>query len=273
VLNNGGFTYKYSDAYGINDSGSVVGAAHPPDFTAFYWPGKGSLQDLNTLIPANSGFGYLDSAYGINHAGQIVGYGQLSSGAIQHGFLLTPISGKALTAAALPARAVTQTLSISQATPLLAEAIHRWQAAGVDTSALGNIPIQISNLGGRTLGLADEAQHTIWLDDNAAGWGWFVDQTPWSDSEFTRPGNQGEQTHMDLLTVLEHEVGHLLGKEHAAGGVMQETLAAGQRRNARRGQDALPAGLTTDVAFAQLGVDDQTAGIGNGLFGPRRAKR
>jgi hypothetical protein len=35
---------------------------------------------------------------------------------------------------------------------------------------------------------------------------------------------------MDLLTVLEHEVGHLLGYDHQAAGVMQETLTAGTRR-------------------------------------------
>jgi hypothetical protein len=35
---------------------------------------------------------------------------------------------------------------------------------------------------------------------------------------------------MDLLTVLEHEVGHLLGRGHEATGVMQATLAAGTRR-------------------------------------------
>src|SRR5262249_25642339 len=70
----------------------------------------------------------------------------------------------------------------------------------------------------------------VWLDDNAAGWGWFVDPTPGDDSEFTSPGNQGEQRRMDLLTVLEHEVGHLLGKEHEDGGVMAETLPAGMRR-------------------------------------------
>src|ERR1700745_2703139 len=71
--------------------------------------------------------------------------------------------------------------------------------------------------------------HTIYLGANAAGWGWFVDPTPNNDSEFIRPGNQGEQHRMDLLTVLEHEIGHLLGKEHEAGGVMQETLAPGIR--------------------------------------------
>jgi hypothetical protein len=85
-----------------------------------------------------------------------------------------------------------------------------------------------SGLGGTTLGLA--SGHTIWLDDNAAGWGWFVDPTPHDDREFTTPGNQGEQHRMDLLTVLEHEVGHLLGRGHEAEGVMQEALGAGLRR-------------------------------------------
>ena len=41
--------------------------------------------------------------------------------------------------------------------------------------------------------------------------------------------NQGEQNRMDLLTVLEHEIGHLLGFEHDADGVMAESLAAGVR--------------------------------------------
>ena len=34
---------------------------------------------------------------------------------------------------------------------------------------------------------------------------------------------------MDLLTVLAHEVGHLLGQDHEADGVMAETLTAGTR--------------------------------------------
>ena len=76
----------------------------------------------------------------------------------------------------------------------------------MNTSALGNIQIQIANLGGTTLGVA--SGDTLWLDDNAAGWGWFVDPTPWDDSEFTTPGNQGEQNRMGLLTALAHEIGH-----------------------------------------------------------------
>ena len=55
-------------------------------YHAFVYEG-GSMTDLNSLIPAGSGW-VLRSATGVNDAGEIVGYGtyqgQLS------GFLLTP---------------------------------------------------------------------------------------------------------------------------------------------------------------------------------------
>ena len=77
--------------------------------------------------------------------------------------------------------------------------------------------------------------NTIELDMSAASWGWFVDKTPHTDAEFVRPGNQGEQNRMDLLTVLEHEVGHLLGFEHADTGVMIDILPTGIRSGVREG--------------------------------------
>jgi Matrixin len=92
---------------------------------------------------------------------------------------------------------------------------------------LSDIVVVVEDLPGNVLGTA--AGNVITLDSNAAGWGWFVDRTPRSDREFTRPGNQGERNRMDLLTVLTHEVGHLLGHDHDDGGVMAETLAAGTR--------------------------------------------
>ena len=61
--------------------------------------------------------------------------------------------------------------------------------------------------------------NTIWLDPGAPG--------PGSDSDFTTPGDQGEQHRMDLLTLLEHEIGHVLGYEHEESGVMIDTLPAG----------------------------------------------
>ena len=90
---------------------------------------------------------------------------------------------------------------------------------------------------------------TIYLDDKAAGWGWFVDPTPWEDSEFTTPGNQGEQHRMDLLTVLEHELGHLLGFDHQATGVMEDTLATGTRETPT-GQWTVQDLALVDLVFA-----------------------
>lgn len=133
-----------------------------------------------------------------------------------------------LTAGAAAPRTVNQTLHVNQVQPLLTEALVRWQAAGVDASALGHIDVRVADLGGLTLGKA--AHGVITLDDNAAGWGWFVDRAPRDDSEFTRRGNQGEKNRMDLLTVLTHEVGHLLGYDHEASSIMQDTLTAGVRR-------------------------------------------
>src|SRR5262249_23479689 len=92
--------------------------------------------------------------------------------------------------------------------------------------------------------------------DNAAGWGWFVDRTPRDDSEFTTPGDQGEQNHMDLLTVLMHEMGHVLGLDHDADGVMQETLTAGTRRDPEPlSEEALHQAFASDVEWDWLAAD------------------
>lgn len=123
---------------------------------------------------------------------------------------------------------VNSSISTKQMQPMLKEALAHWRAAGVDTSSLAKVDIRIADLGGLNLGKA--ADGIIWIDDNAAGWGWFVDRTPKDNSEFTRRGNQGEQNRVDLLTVLEHEIGHLLGNGHEGDGVMQATLTAGTRQ-------------------------------------------
>lgn len=142
---------------------------------------------------------------------------------------LVPLSALQAAGGKAPNAAGGAILSAAQVIPLLTEALARWQAAGVDTSALHGIDIRIADLGGNMLGQA--SGHTITLDLNAAGWGWFVDRTPHSDSEFTRLGNQGEKHRIDLLTVLEHELGHLLGFEHQETGVMDDTLATGTRKS------------------------------------------
>lgn len=85
----GTFAGNYSTvwAFGINDSGVVVGqSTFAGTYHAFVYSG-GKIKDLNGLIPGGSGW-VLIQANGINSAGQIVGMGTLNGQ--EHGFLLTP---------------------------------------------------------------------------------------------------------------------------------------------------------------------------------------
>ena len=80
----------YSTAYGINKSAQVVGSADLTGNTAthaFVWQQKGGMTDLNTELPAGSGW-VLTTASGINDGGQIVGSGTINGQT--HAFLLTP---------------------------------------------------------------------------------------------------------------------------------------------------------------------------------------
>ncbi len=79
----------YSIAFGINDSGIVVGYANIFNNAvhAIVWKGSGGMKDLNSLIPADSGW-VLINANAINNSGQITGYG--TKDGHNHAFLLTP---------------------------------------------------------------------------------------------------------------------------------------------------------------------------------------
>lgn len=73
----------------INNRGQVVGfSAGPGGPHAYLWD-QGAMFDLNTLIPADSGWTLQFSA-SINDRGEIVGWGVSPSGET-HGFLLTPL--------------------------------------------------------------------------------------------------------------------------------------------------------------------------------------
>ena len=74
----------------INNSGTVVGFAttRQNEHHAFVSINGGRMQDLNRLIPPNTGW-VLGEAHGINDVGQIAGYGTIRGRT--HAFLLTPV--------------------------------------------------------------------------------------------------------------------------------------------------------------------------------------
>ncbi|MEY2516993.1 MAG: hypothetical protein QOJ89_4351, partial [bacterium] len=98
----------------------------------------------------------------------------------------------------------------------LAKAVRLWIADGADPAALRGVSVKVEQLEDLELGHADG--RTIVLDADAAGWGWHTNLR-------TLPAPD----RIDLLSVLMHELGHVLGLEHDDEGVMAETLAAGVR--------------------------------------------
>jgi hypothetical protein len=177
---------------------------------------------------------------------------------------------------AAPTSADVAPLSGEQIEPLVAEAIARWSAAGLDEAQLEELQsaeVKIVDLPGAALGNASELANTIWIDLDAAGYGWFVDGTPALDEEFALTLTAGEleavdgdaAEGMDLLTVLSHELGHLLGLEdldpHTHDhDLMAATLATGIRRLPAAESDELATG--SEAASEEQLSDDSGSQTG-----------
>jgi hypothetical protein len=121
------------------------------------------------------------------------------------------------------------TLSMDQLRPVIQQSIALWGAP-----ELSGVNVVIQDLGAEYLGLAATQLNTIFIDVNAAGYGW------------SALGGR-----MDLLTVVAHEMGHLLGLPDmdpgsSHGHVMTGTLPLTVRRLPGLGQ--------VDVSPAYAGV-------------------
>lgn len=87
MLDLGSLGWNQSYAYDINDKGQVVGALQTGQTShAFVWA-NGQMQDINNMIPANSGW-VLSEARAINNKGQIAGFGVINGQT--RAFLLKP---------------------------------------------------------------------------------------------------------------------------------------------------------------------------------------
>ncbi|MFK7818819.1 MAG: Ig-like domain-containing protein [Planctomycetaceae bacterium] len=128
------------------------------------------------------------------------------------------VSGDTLKSRFSPYVVSHEQLSRAELEPVVNAAIVAWQEAGIRSQQLvmlQDTPVHIFDLPGDTLGLATD--RGIVLDTNAAGHGWSVTQSlPAADR-------------MDLLTVVLHEFGHVLGRSHDEEHLMSESLGPGQR--------------------------------------------
>ena len=133
-----------------------------------------------------------------------------------------------------------------------------WAAQGVSPEQLNLLrtaSITFADLPGRLLGIV--TGNRIILDNNAAGFGWYVDATPQDCSEF-HSSRSPATNRMDLLSVVTHEFGHLLGFGHteAKGSLMSESLKAGSRPFdllASASIDRTPASMTDQWAVRGVG--------------------
>ena len=144
-------------------------------------------------------------------------------------------------------------LTQAQLEPVVDRAIAAWESNGVRATELESVDVQIGTLDDNLVGLTSGNQIT--LDATADGWGWYTDT---SNADFTSTGVSGLQAtpgssavgQIDLLTVVEHELGHELGlsdvdpQSHPSD-LMAATLAPGVRRQ--------PTAQDLDALFASFG--------------------
>ena len=95
-------------------------------------------------------------------------------------------------------------LSQSELADAVATATAEWEAA-VPGADLSGVSASIADLPDLVLGSASGG--SIQIDVNAAGHGWGP---------------------MSLITVVRHELGHVLGEDHSGGGLMDEYLSVGE---------------------------------------------
>jgi hypothetical protein len=140
---------------------------------------------------------------------------------------------------------ITANLSQQQLDRAVVMAQERWSAAGLNQqqfAALRDLSFVVSALPGSYLGEAD--CNTIRIDRDAGGKGWFIDTSLLSDSNFGQVISTTRRItdplgvpagRVDLLTAIEHEMGHKLGLDDSyaqkdRGSIMYGYLTVGERR-------------------------------------------
>ncbi len=180
---------------------------------------------------------------------------QAPGGAPAGGNIPTPPAAPVNNAGDVPAAApvVNSDGRVSQAELdlLVAAAIDRWAAAGATPEQIATmkaVKVTLADMMGVQIGGA--APGAIQIDQDGAGYGWFVDATPGDDSEFAGGGTRLKATaggeasgQVDLLTVLMHELGHQIGLDDSyltaeVQSLMHGYVNVGERRLPTAGEAA-----------------------------------
>jgi hypothetical protein len=135
-------------------------------------------------------------------------------------------------------------LTAAELAPVVQQAVAEWEATGLSpaqAALLGSVQFQIRTLGGSLLGLTDLGASVVTLDATAAGYEWYIDPsnalfgTALAAGEWQAAPGSAAFGHMDLLTVVDHELGHVLGlsdldPQAVPDNLLTTTLAPGVRR-------------------------------------------
>ena len=246
------FFRLFGSATGDTTVGGPYTVAGTDAYTVYHAEGEsGSL--LNADIDGSGAVNSKDYSYTVAAKGHSVGAG------LQGNFPEFQLFANAGTRVSAPANSAVVTQAEVQA--LVPAAIGAWQAAGLDAADLRRLTgtsIQVANLGTGILGV--EADGVITINQTAAGYNWYVNAGNASTQAFDLIGPDGEilarpgspaASEVDLLTVLEHELGHVigLGDNAEAGDLMDITLGLGVRRAPGRAEvAAMPFSSPTAIA-------------------------
>ena len=225
-------------------------------------PGTTFIQEVSGVTVDD---GTLDILFGVNNSAFMIAGIDISRG--------SPPDASLLLAAGSPQDSPAAAIGLDDLQSMVAEAVAQWTATGLtaaQAATLASVQFAVADLGGTSLGLARPATNTIHIDDDAAMVGWSVVRGRSSIADHGSP-----TTGMDLLAVVMHELGHLLGYEHSddADDLMAPVLAAGRTFQAREpfGQAGLGSAtssllapssflssrfsIAADAAFADWGRD------------------
>ena len=179
-----------------------------------------------------------------------------------------------LAAGDAPAGSTAAPLTMSELTPVLAAAEDEWASAGIPAARLAAVQFVITTLPQGEIGYT--VGDTVYIDPTAAGFGWYAGPGNAFGADGGAITDGPAVGHMDLLTVVLHELGHTVGlSDGCACGpysdLMQTMLAPGVRRVLPTGDNAgVSGGDTLSPVVGPASSNSLLVPISAGHSGPHR---